>query len=932
MAKPVAIRFGPFELNPASRELYKFGIKLKLRPQPFRVLVFLLEHAGEAVTRQQLHEHLWPSDTFVDFEHGLNSSIKELRGVLDDSATEPRYIQTLPKLGYRFIFPVESESPATVVAVPPAPAEELAGPIATLPAAARSEPARSGGWMWLTAAVVIGVAIFAVGASRMGLLTRTTSNAAASLKPRTSIAILGFRNLSRNSEEEWMSTVITQMLGAELASGQQIRVIPSENVARLGHDMPLPAADTYGEETLRRIREQLGTDLVVTGSYVSVGSGSSSKLRIVVQVQDTRTGETVAAFTQDGTEDDLLRLISGGGDNLRHTLGVGSLTVAAAQQSRAFIPANPQAERLYADGVAKLQGFDALAARPLLEQAIAADPNHALSHSALAEAMSQLGYDSGAREEAKKALELATNLAREDRLVIEARLHELTNERDAAVDAYRTLHNFLPDNLDYGLHLAHAQIRANHAGDALETLAALRKLPEPMGKDARIDLQESAAAERVGDMKRSQKAASSAIERAKILGSRLLLGQALDRESWAWSNLGELDKAIDDELQARALYAAAGDSYDAAIALNGVGMFEQQRGDFRKAREALEQGLAEFRRVGAQWDIASCSNHLGELAQETGDLDQARRYFEEALRIQSGLNDKRGVAADLDNLSNVELSIGQLVLAQKMKEEALQDFQEIGDKHGAAITMVNFGELLYQRGELAGAKSRYQQAIAANREMSRKTGLAYALVGLAEVQTAQGELDDARMSVRESLSLREQTKEEARIAESNLQLAIIEGEQGKAGDAETLARNAAAPFEQHKETTSASLAYAVLAHVLALQGRTGDARAAADRANELAQQSSDHIVRIRAGLAEAEVDLQGGKLAEASRRAGALRQQASREGYVSLELEAELLSALAELQTRNAASARAALIQLHSQAQEKGFVLIARKAEAISRH
>ena len=108
---PTDIRFGPWELRPASRELYKFGTKVKLRPQPFQVLDLLISHAGEVVTREQFRQQLWPSDTFVDFEHSLNTAIKELRAVLSDSATEPRYIETLPRLGYRFIFPIEPSAP-----------------------------------------------------------------------------------------------------------------------------------------------------------------------------------------------------------------------------------------------------------------------------------------------------------------------------------------------------------------------------------------------------------------------------------------------------------------------------------------------------------------------------------------------------------------------------------------------------------------------------------------------------------------------------------------------------------------------------------------------------------------------------------------------------------------------------------------------------
>jgi DNA-binding winged helix-turn-helix (wHTH) protein len=100
-------RFGPYELRTRTREIYKFGLKLKLRPQPFQVLQVLVERSGEVVTRDELRQTLWPAETFVDFEHGLNTSIKELRRVLSDSARRPRYIETLPRLGYRMLAQVE---------------------------------------------------------------------------------------------------------------------------------------------------------------------------------------------------------------------------------------------------------------------------------------------------------------------------------------------------------------------------------------------------------------------------------------------------------------------------------------------------------------------------------------------------------------------------------------------------------------------------------------------------------------------------------------------------------------------------------------------------------------------------------------------------------------------------------------------------------
>jgi cholera toxin transcriptional activator len=109
MVKKRAIRFGAFEIDLAAGELRKSGMKLRLQGQPFQVLVLLLERAGEVVTREELRHNLWPSDTFVDFDHSLNTAINKLRDTLGDSASSPRYIETLSRRGYRFIAPVERD-------------------------------------------------------------------------------------------------------------------------------------------------------------------------------------------------------------------------------------------------------------------------------------------------------------------------------------------------------------------------------------------------------------------------------------------------------------------------------------------------------------------------------------------------------------------------------------------------------------------------------------------------------------------------------------------------------------------------------------------------------------------------------------------------------------------------------------------------------
>ena len=105
---PRTWRFGVFELDASSGELRRNGTIVKLREQPTRILVLLLEHAGQMVTREQLRQHLWPSDTFVDFDHSLNAAVMKLREALGDSADKPLYIETIPRKGYRFVAPVSN--------------------------------------------------------------------------------------------------------------------------------------------------------------------------------------------------------------------------------------------------------------------------------------------------------------------------------------------------------------------------------------------------------------------------------------------------------------------------------------------------------------------------------------------------------------------------------------------------------------------------------------------------------------------------------------------------------------------------------------------------------------------------------------------------------------------------------------------------------
>lgn len=112
IARSPRVNFGAFEVNPASRELRKSGIRIKLHDKPFQLLLALLEHPGEVVDRRQLQERLWPDHTFVDFENGLNNAVGRLRQTLGDTAEHSRFIETIPRHGYRFLPEVTASSPS----------------------------------------------------------------------------------------------------------------------------------------------------------------------------------------------------------------------------------------------------------------------------------------------------------------------------------------------------------------------------------------------------------------------------------------------------------------------------------------------------------------------------------------------------------------------------------------------------------------------------------------------------------------------------------------------------------------------------------------------------------------------------------------------------------------------------------------------------
>ncbi len=376
------LRFGAFEVDPDAGELRKDGRRVTLQDKPFQLLLALLEQPGQVVTREALQQRLWP-DVFVDFDGNLNASARKLRDALADSATEPRYIETVPRRGYRFIAQLESRQPEALSRL-------------HLP--------------WIAAiavAVILSLAVVVSGWLRPA--PRSTAD-------RIMLAVLPFENLSgdtrqdANALQDYVSDGFTEELLTALGRLQPNRL---GVIARI-------TAMTYKGTTqpIREIGRELGVDYVLEGSV----RGTTDMSRITAQLIAVDDETHLWAETYDSAGGDLLTIQADIARRIANSLALELLPddpVVAARTATRVAPAYDH----YLRGRFQWNRFSAEGNRYAiaeLERAIELDPNYAQAHAALADAYNLQAFDDGitplesfarARAAAERALELNPELA-----------------------------------------------------------------------------------------------------------------------------------------------------------------------------------------------------------------------------------------------------------------------------------------------------------------------------------------------------------------------------------------------------------------------------------------------------------------------------------------------------------------------------------------
>jgi len=406
---PTRFRFDAFELDAATGELRRAGVLVKLQPQPFRVLLLLIEHAAQLVTREEIQRRLWKDSTFVDFEHGINFSINQIRVALKDNREKPQYVETLPRRGYRFIGAVE-ESPLPKQSNTSAPDRvqnshaTKRDPESPAETAARRRQWAIAGGMVLTGTLALG-AYFIFHRARM-------------LTEKDTIVLADFSNTTGDAV---FDDALKQGLSVQLEQSPFLNLLSDRRVNETLKLMGRPAGDRLTPEVTREVCERTSSKAMLTGSIAALGSQYVIGLKAV----NCNAGD-VLAETQERAPDKeaVLKALDSAAASLRSKLGesLSSVQKYSTPVEEATTP-SLEALKAYSLGRKTDDAKGESAAIPFYKRAVELDPNFAMAYARMAtEYFRILELERGA-ENARKAYELREQVSERERFYIESRYY-----------------------------------------------------------------------------------------------------------------------------------------------------------------------------------------------------------------------------------------------------------------------------------------------------------------------------------------------------------------------------------------------------------------------------------------------------------------------------------------------------------------------------
>ena len=411
------VRFGPFTVDLVSRELRKEDSKVPLQGLPFQILTILVDQPGEWITREELRQRLWHADTFVDFDHSINTAIGKLRRALGDDPEKPRYIETLPRHGYRLIAEVKDGQPQQ-----------------------DSKAVKQKLWKMVVPSAVLLVGLIA------GWLLYPRRQVRA-LTDKDTIVLSDFDNKTRDAV---FDDTLKQGLSVQLEQSPFLDLLSERKVNETLKLMGGSAGDHLTPEVTREVCQRTGSKAMLTGSIASLGS----QYVIGLKAANCSTGDVLAEAQQQAAgKEAVLKALDNAAVSLRGQLGESLMSVQkyATPVEDATTP-SLEALKAYSLGRKMFFAKGNTAAIPFLKRAVEVDPNFAIAYRALSAVYGNLGEPGREAENIRKGYELREKVSERERFYIEANYYwNGTGELEKAVPAYELWQQNYPR--DYALHV-----------------------------------------------------------------------------------------------------------------------------------------------------------------------------------------------------------------------------------------------------------------------------------------------------------------------------------------------------------------------------------------------------------------------------------------------------------------------------------------------
>lgn len=606
-------RFGLYEADLERRVLTKSGFRVKLQDQPFQVLGLLLEHPGAVVTRQEIQQKLWPGDTFVEFDDGLNNAIKKLRLALSDSADNPRFIETVPRRGYRFLGEVTFEDSAIPLPVAlKSPAQSPASFGQEIPArqgrmvTRKTSPRRR--WLWAT----FGASIFLITAA-LYILNVRLKRSPAELTAKDTIVLADFMN---TTGDPVFDDTLKQALAVDLAQSPFLDVASDSRVSETLRLMGRSGGGRIGPEVAREACERMGSKAILAGSISRLGS-----LYIVgIEAVGCTNGDTFAKDQAEApTKEAVLQAVNKVTSHMRSKLGESLASLEKFDFPMDTTTSSLEALKAFSLGRKTTFETGEAEAIPFYQHAIQLDPDFALAYTSLGIAYDNLGEVHKASENLTKAYSLRDRVSARERYRITAMYHsDVTGDLEKVKETCELWKETYPRDM----------AARGMLGTVYATLGQFEKSNEQfqeamrLSPESAISYGNSAMTDIALDRLQAAEAALSMAQAKGLDG--LIIHENLYSIAFLRGDFGEMNRQV-------AWAEGKPGSEDQLLALDSdTEAYFGRLGNARKlTRRAVESAVrGDARETAAMWEIDGALREM-----EVGNLSLARQGVRLALSL-----------------------------------------------------------------------------------------------------------------------------------------------------------------------------------------------------------------------------------------------------------------------------------------------------------